>query len=160
MLRYIAYPIGYLWALPNTLLGACFVPFALLSGGRLRMKRGVLELYGGFVAWYLRKACGGAGSMTLGHVILSRDRAMLDYTRDHEHVHVGQFMRWGPLFIPVYMLSCYLCWRKGLNPYLDNRFEKVAYALCPCYGEPPQPEPAPASAELPQPQPTAEEKPA
>lgn len=143
MLRYTVYPLGYVWTLPNTIIGLCFLPFTLLSGGRMRVKRGAIELYGGFVAWYLRKACGGAGSMTLGHVILSRDRAMLDYTRDHEHVHVGQFMRWGPFFIPVYLLSCYLCWRKGLNPYFDNRFEKVAYALCPCYGEPPTPPPRP-----------------
>ena len=158
MLRYAVYPLGYLWALPNTLLGACFLPLALLSGGRARVRRGALEIYGGFVAWYLRKACGGAGSMTLGHVILSRDRAMLDYTRDHEHVHVAQYMRWGPFFIPAYLLSCYLCRRKGLNPYFDNRFEKVAYALFPCYGEPPAPEANPAAP--PPPQPAGEEKPA
>ena len=84
-----------------------------MSGGRARYERGALEIYGGFVAWFLRKVCGGAGAMTLGHVILGRDRAMLDYTRDHEHVHVGQYMRWGPFFLPLYGSSSFLCWRKG-----------------------------------------------
>jgi hypothetical protein len=137
MKRYIGYPFGYLWALPNTLLGVAFLPLTLLSGGRVRFQRGAMELYGGFAAWFLRKVCRGAGAMTLGHVILGRDRAMLDYTRDHEHVHVFQYMCWGPFFLPMYGLSSFLCWRKGLNPYLENRFEKVAYALHPCYGEPP-----------------------
>ena len=139
MIRYAVYPLGYTWALPNTLLGLCFLPLALASGGRARVHRGAMEIYGGFVAWYLRKVCGGAGSMTLGHVIISRNRAMLDYTRDHEHVHIGQCMRWGPLFIAMYLLSSFLCWRKGKNPYFENRFEVVAYGLFPCYGEPPAP---------------------
>jgi hypothetical protein len=137
MIRYAAYPFGYLWALPNSLVGLLFLPLALASGGRARLARGALEIYGGFVAWYLRKCCGGVGSMTLGHVILSRDRRMLDYTRNHEHVHIGQYMRWGPLFIPMYLGSSYLCWRKGKNPYFENRFERVAYGLFPSYGEPP-----------------------
>ena len=136
MMRYIGYPFGYLWTLPNTLIGSLFLPFTLVSGGRVRFSRGAMELYGGFVAWYLRNCCRGLGSMTLGHVIVSRDRRMLDYTRNHEHVHIGQYMRWGPFFIPIYLFSSYLCWRKGLNPYLDNCFEKVAYGLFPCYGEP------------------------
>jgi hypothetical protein len=145
MIRYVGYPLGYLWTLPNTLVGFCFLPFTLLSGGRVRFSRGAMELYGGFVAWYLRKLCGGVGSMTLGHVILSRDRAMLDYTRNHEHVHVGQYTRWGPFFIPMYVISSLLCKWKGLNPYFENRFERVAYGLFPCYGDPPACEEKPAA---------------
>jgi hypothetical protein len=137
MIRYAAYPFGYLWALPNTLLGVACLPLVLMTGGRARIERGALELHGGFAAWLLRNICGGAGAMTLGHVILGRDRAMLDYTRDHEHVHVGQYMRWGPFFLIVYGLSSFNCWRTGRNPYLENCFEKVAYGRFPCYGEPP-----------------------
>lgn len=137
MIRYAAYPFGYLWALPNTIIGLACLPPTLMTGGRARVKRGVIEVYGGFASWVLRKVCGGAGAMTLGHVILGRDRAMLDYTRDHEHVHVGQYMRWGPLFLIMYGLSSFNCWRKGQNPYLENRFERVAYGRFPCYGEPP-----------------------
>ena len=116
MLRFVGYPLGYVWALPNTLVGLAFLPFTLLSGGQVRFTRGTMELYGGFVAWYFRKICGGVGAMTLGHVILGRDRRMLDYTRDHEHVHVGQYMRWGPFFLPVYGLSSFDCVAEGEEP--------------------------------------------
>ena len=132
MKRYLGYPLGYLWAMPNTVLGLAFLPLTLLSGGRVRFERGAMELHGGFTAWFLRRVCGGVGAMTLGHVILGRDKPMLDFTRDHEHVHVGQYMWWGPFFLPAYALSSFLCWRKGLNPYLDNRFEKPAHAKHPC----------------------------
>jgi hypothetical protein len=137
MMRYVGYLFGYLWALPNTLLGLACLPLVIMTGGRARTERGVLELYGGFAAWFLRTICRGASAMTLGHVILGRDRAALDRTRDHEHVHVGQYMWWGPFFLPMYGLSSFLCWRKGLNPYLDNHFEKVAYSRCPCSDKPP-----------------------
>ena len=137
MIRYAAYPLGDLWALPNTLIGLACLPFTLMTGGRARVERGALELYGGFAAWVLRRVCGGAGAMTLGHVILGRDRAMLDFTRDHEHVHVGQYTRWGPFFLLIYGLSSFNCWRQGRDPYLENCFERVAYGLFPCYGEPP-----------------------
>ena len=132
MLRYVAYPLGYTWALPNTLLGACFLPLALVSGGRVRFERGAMEIHGGFAKWFLRRIARGASAMTLGHVILGQDRGCLDWTRNHEHVHVAQYTRWGPFFLPAYALSSFLCWRKGLNPYLDNRFEKPAFKQFPC----------------------------
>ncbi|MBA4062303.1 MAG: hypothetical protein C0501_01090 [Isosphaera sp.] len=132
MIRLVTTPLGYLWALPNTVLGVFCLPPTLLSGGRVRFERGAMEVYGGFAAWFLRRVCGGVGAMTLGHVILAQKRDDLNFTRDHEHVHVGQYMRWGPFFLPMYGLSSFLCWRKGLNWYLENRFEKVAYALFPC----------------------------
>ena len=131
MLRYVAYPLGYTWALPNTLLGACFLPLALLSGGRVRFERGAMEIHGGVAKWFLRRVARGASAMTLGHVILGQDRWALDWTRDHEHVHVGQYTRWGPFFLPAYALSSFLCWRRGLNPYRDNRFEKPAFEQFP-----------------------------
>ena len=134
MIRYAVYSLGYLWALPNTLLGLACLPLALLSGGRARYERGVIEIHGGFAEWFLRRVC-GASAMTLGHVILGRDRAALDRTRDHEHVHVEQYTRWGPFFLPMYALSSLLCWRRGVSPYFDNRFEKAAYDRCPCHDE-------------------------
>lgn len=132
MIRYVAYPLGYTWALPNTLLGACFALPALLTGGGVRFERGAMEVHGGAARWFLRKMAGGAGAMTLGHVILGQDRAMLDHTRDHEHVHVGQYMWWGPFFLPMYALSSFQCWRKGLCPYRQNRFEIPAFEKFPC----------------------------
>lgn len=128
----VTYPLGYTWALPNTLIGVCFAPLAVLSGGGVRFERGAMEVHGGFARWFLRKLANGAGAMTLGHVILGQDRAMLDHTRNHEHVHVGQYMRWGPFFLPAYALSSFLCWRRGVCPYRQNRFEIPAYEQHPC----------------------------
>ena len=131
MPRLLTRPLGYLWALPNTLLGACFIVPALASGGGVRFERGAMEIHGGFARWFLRKIARGASAMTLGHVILGQDREALDWTRNHEHVHVGQYMRWGPFFLPAYALSSFLCWCRGENPYLDNRFEKPAFEQFP-----------------------------
>jgi hypothetical protein len=127
MLRYALHPLGYVWALPNTLLGACFLVPALASGGGVRVERGALEIHGGFARWFLRRIALGASAMTLGHVILGQDRGCLDWARDHEHVHVRQYTRWGPFMLPAYALSSFLCWCRGRNPYFDNRFERDAY---------------------------------
>jgi hypothetical protein len=132
MLQVLSRVLGYLWALPNTALGLCFTPLALLSGGKLRTERGAIEIYGGLVQPFLVRLCSGAGCMTLGHVILGQHRAVLDEARNHEHVHVEQYMRWGPLFLPLYALSSFLCWRRGQDAYFENRFEKEAHARYYC----------------------------
>ncbi len=129
MMRYVGYPFGYIWALPNTLIGIAFLPFTLLSGGRVRFQWGAMELYGGFAGWFLKVF--GVGAMTLGHVILGRDRVMLDRTRNHEHVHVVQYMWCGPLFLPLYGLSSFLCWCKKQDYYRENWFEKPAFRKYP-----------------------------
>src|SRR5690242_17815565 len=78
--RCVGWPIGYTWALPNSVLGICFAPLALLTGGGVRAERGAIEVYGGFTGFFLRKFCRGAGAMTLGHVILGQNRERLDHT--------------------------------------------------------------------------------
>ncbi len=122
----------YLWAFPTTLVGLLFLPAALLSrSGGARVVNGVLELYGGPVAFFLRRCTllrGGASAMTLGHVVLGRDERLLDLTRDHERVHVRQCERWGPLFIPAYLVASLLVLLRGGRPYEDNPFEREAYA--------------------------------
>jgi hypothetical protein len=125
---------AYLWASPNTLLGLAFVPPALLTGGRVRVERGAVEIHGGFVRWFLRRGLPGmipvfgpAAALTLGHVLLGRDRDCLDTSRDHEHVHVRQYERWGPFMLPAYFAGSYRAWRRGLDPYLDNPFEREAF---------------------------------
>jgi hypothetical protein len=120
----------YVWALPTTCVGLVMVLPTLLSGGRMQFVSGVLELHGGFTSWCLRKLVripGGASAMTLGHVVLGRDPAALDRTRDHERVHVRQVERWGPLFLPAYLGCSLWLWLRKKNPYLDNPFEKEAY---------------------------------
>lgn len=137
MLRRIGWWLGYVWALPNTLLGVACLPLVAVSGGRVRFQQGVMELYGGFAAWLLRTVGRGARAMALGHVILARDRAWLEFTRDHEHVHVRQYTIWGPLFLPAYAGSSLLCLLRGQDPYRDNWFERQAYARHPRAGGPP-----------------------
>ncbi len=125
-------PLAYLWASPNTLLGLLVVAAALLTGGRARVERGVVEVHGGFARFLLRHLLYiRASALTLGHVVVGQDRDALDFTRDHEHVHVRQYERWGPAFLPAYVLSSVRCWRRGENPYLDNAFEKEAYRIAP-----------------------------
>ena len=65
------------------------------------------------------------------HVVLGRDETLLDLTREHERVHVRQCERWGPLFLPAYLLASVLVFLRGGRAYLDNPFEREAYAACP-----------------------------
>ena len=124
--------LAYTWASPNTLLGLSFLLPVLASGGRVRTERGAVEIHGGFARFFLRKCLlVDAAALTLGHVILGQDRYCLDRARDHEHVHVRQYERWGPFFLPAYFLSSFLAWRRGQHFYLDNHFEREAYGLYP-----------------------------
>lgn len=120
----------YVWASPNTLLGLLLAGGALLTGGRVRLYRGAVEAHGGVVRWLLARAVplrGGAAAMVVGHVILGRDEESLDLSRDHEHVHVRQYERWGPLFLPLYFGASLWAWLRGRDAYRDNPFEREAY---------------------------------
>ena len=122
----------YLWALPTTAVGLLFLPGALLSrGGGVQWVDGVLELHGGAVRFFLEKCTllpGGASAMTLGHVVLGRDRRALDRTRTHERIHVRQVERWGPLFLPAYVVASLVALLRGRDAYRDNMFEREAFA--------------------------------
>lgn len=130
MLRFLA----YLWAAPATALGLLFAPLALLTGGRMRLVAGTIEIHGGLIAWLLSRAIplpGGAMALTLGHCILGRSHTALDVARTHEHVHVRQYERWGPLFIPAYLLASAWLFLRRRDAYRDNPFERAAYATDP-----------------------------
>ena len=131
-MQHVARAVVYAWTLPTTTVGLLFLPLALLSrAGGARVVNGVLELHGGPVAFFLRRCTllrGGASAMTLGHVVLGRDARLLNLTRAHERVHVRQCERWGPLFIPAYLLASVLVLLRGGRPYEDNPFERKAYA--------------------------------
>jgi hypothetical protein len=122
---------GYLWALPATCLGLVCAAIGLASGARMQWVEGVLEVHGGFVTWMLKHGMpwmeGGAAAMTLGHVVLGCDRESLDITRRHERVHVRQYQRWGPLFLPLYGYYSFVLWWQGRDAYRDNPFEVEAY---------------------------------
>jgi hypothetical protein len=122
--------LRYLWALPPTTVGLAFVLLAWVSGGRAKVVAGVIEVEGGLVTAFLRGVCPGfapASARTLGHVILGLDQANLDWCRIHERTHVRQYERWGVLLLPAYLASSWSAWRRGLDPYYDNCFERAAY---------------------------------
>ena len=120
----------YLWTLPNTLIGLMLVGLAIASGGGVQVVAGVVEGYGGWAAWLLHHAVplrGGARAITFGHVVLGRDRNALDLTRRHERVHVRQYERWGPLFLPAYGYWSLRIYLRGGDAYRDNPFEREAF---------------------------------
>ena len=127
------YIARYLWAGPNTGLGLLLGALVLLFGGRWRRHLGVVEFFGGAAGAALARVPQplGFSAMTLGHVILAVDRSALAQLRRHEHVHVRQYERWGPLFLPAYLLSSFLQLLRGRNPYRENHFERQAFALAP-----------------------------
>lgn len=124
--------LSYLWASPTTLLALPFVLLGLCGGARLRLVRGVLEVHGPVISAFLRHGTlvsGGALAMALGHVVLGRDRAALEETRSHERVHVKQAERWGPLFLPAYVIASIAVGLRGRRWYYDNPFEVEARVL-------------------------------
>jgi hypothetical protein len=124
----------YLWAAPATLLGLLAAAIACLTGGSARVVQGALEVRGGFATWFLRHGVPfveSGAAMTLGHVILGQNVQCLESSRKHEHVHVRQYERWGPFFLPLYISASLILWMRGRDPYLDNPFEREAYEQAP-----------------------------
>jgi hypothetical protein len=119
----------YLWAGPTTVLGLVVVLLGLWRV-RARVVDGVLEAHGPTLAWVLRHLTlvrGGTAAMTLGHVVIARDRYSLESTRAHERVHVRQCEVWGPLFVPAYAAASLWAVVRGRDFYFDNWFEVAAF---------------------------------
>jgi hypothetical protein len=107
---------GYVWALPNTVIG---LVLGALSAQSPRVAHGVIlfdRAPRGFL-WAFTRA--GWGAITLGHVILSGSRVE-GATLLHELAHVRQASLLGPLFLPAY-LTLHL-----FTGYADNPFETQA----------------------------------
>ena len=124
--------IRYGWAFPVTLFGLVAIALTAVTGGRVRIISGAVEGWGGFSAWLLnvlirRKV----SAMTIGHVILGLDQDYLRRAREHEHVHIQQYEKWGLFFIPLYLSSSLVAWMQGKHYYRDNVFEREAYAKAP-----------------------------
>jgi hypothetical protein len=92
--------LGFVWTLPNTVLGLVLGLLTFqtprLCGGALvfdRAPRGLTRA--------MRAA--NRAAMTVGFVIVSGVRVE-GRLLDHERHHIRQYMVWGPLFIPVYLL--------------------------------------------------------
>ena len=117
------------WATPSSLLGLIFGLVGVLFGDRCQYREGCLEFYGGLLNPVFNWLPNDVVAMTLGHIILSRSRNALNHCRTHEHVHVRQYEKWGPLFLPAYLTSSIYLWVVGRDPYRDNPFEKEAYRV-------------------------------
>lgn len=123
--------VVYLWVAPSSSVGLLATTISLMQGGRGRWVDGVLEVTGPkLLRWLSRGAPveGGIAAITLGHVVVGQSEETLADTRRHERVHVRQYERWGPFFIPAYLLASAWMRLRGKDPYLDNPFEVEAYA--------------------------------
>jgi hypothetical protein len=120
---------GYLWASPNTILGIGLTALGLATGGSAAVVDGVIEVHGGVIRGLLRTAWllpGGAAALTLGHVVLGSSAESLVGTRAHERIHVRQYERWGPSFIPAYLAASVWAVLRGGDAYGGNWFEREA----------------------------------
>ena len=122
--------LRYLWVSPASLVGLVVGLFAIASGARARVVDGAIEVAGGGVRSFILRLPEGLrfGAITLGHVIVGLDPAVLEHARAHEHVHVRQYERWGLFFFPLYLGSSLLALLRGRDPYRDNCFEAEAFA--------------------------------
>lgn len=117
----------WLWASPASMLGLLAGSVGLLTGGRVQRIGPTLEFSGGAVTALMQSRLIRARGMTLGHVILGVSETALESVRAHEWVHIRQYERWGPLFLPAYLLCSAVLWLRGRNPYWENPFEVEAY---------------------------------
>lgn len=110
--------LRYLWAAPWSLVGLLLS----LLFRRRSVVRGVVLAEG--AAWP-RRLGWRYRAITFGHVVLAVDE--LDRaTIEHELVHVRQYERWGPFFVPLYLLESARARARGGHPYRDNTFEVAA----------------------------------
>lgn len=131
MWRKLTRLMAYAWAAPNSLIGVVVGLVFLCLGAKAGLVRGVIEISGGALGRLLTRAPERArfSAITLGHVIIAVGPHELSAVRRHEHVHVRQYERWGPAFLPAYVLSSVWQLLKGRRFYRDNAFERQAYGV-------------------------------
>ncbi len=118
-----------IWASTWSVWGLGIGTIGLLTGGGVRRSGRILEFWGGFLPMFLKYFPFIAGSpvATFGHVVVGRCERHLDACRPHQLIHVQQYERWGPLFIPTYLGWWFVLWCCGKRPYYDNPFEREAF---------------------------------
>jgi len=92
--------LGFVWTLPNTVLG---LVLGLVTLQAPRLRHGVVTFDRGPRGLTSLMPRLGRTAMTVGFVILSA-KPLEGRLLAHERHHVRQYMVWGPLFIPVYLL--------------------------------------------------------
>lgn len=123
--------LSYMWASPNTLLGGCVGVVSLCCGGGMLTRSGAVGFTGKLIDAIFERLPNQPIAMTLGHVVLARNRDCFLITLPHELVHVRQYERWGPLFIPAYLCCSVGARLRGRDPYRDNPFEREAFDKVP-----------------------------
>ena len=114
----MARALRYLWAAPWSLVGLLLSPFFR----RRRVRAGVLVCEG---AEWPRRFGWNYAAITFGHVILSVAETTPSLLR-HELVHVRQYERWGPFFVPAYLVAAARARVRGGSAHFDNAFEITA----------------------------------
>lgn len=122
------YVLGYLWALPFTLVGGLAALFSLSRPYRIT-NGVVLCLAGTWVRAFFRN--GNFGAMTWAGVVFTADILLPHDEQDaailrHELVHFRQAMRWGALFPVAYGAASLLAWIGDGDAYTNNAFEVAA----------------------------------
>lgn len=117
------------WASPWSLWGLMIGLLGLATGGRVQFRAKMVEFWGGWLPLFLRYFPFIAGSpvATFGHVVVGRSQRHLEACRPHQLIHVRQYECWGPLFVPIYLVSSGVLWCLGKRPYYDNPFEREAF---------------------------------
>jgi len=115
--RRVAIVLGFVWALPTTLLG-------LLAGALTfqppRLVEGLLVFDRAGARGLLRVlAAMDRAAMTLGFVIVS-SVPVQGRLLAHERHHIRQAMWWGPLFVPAYLALA------AVFGYRRHPFERAA----------------------------------
>jgi hypothetical protein len=117
--------LRWLWPAPWTAFGLLAGALMCLGGARVRRRDGCVEFLGGAFGRAVA-AHGRFAAMTLGHVILATSQEQAEHLGAHERVHVRQYERWGPLFVPAYLVAGGWQWLCGRCAYADNPFERAA----------------------------------
>lgn len=116
--------LGKLWNLPNTIIGL----IVLYMYGKSTFKEMgenhyVAKLWSRFNLHMKRI---NKSAITLGEIVLYRDRAFTKKRINHELVHVNQGRTWGIFFLPLYIIASIVSRVIEGNWHEGNIFEKQA----------------------------------
>jgi hypothetical protein len=126
--------LGWLWALPLTMLGLPLVVLAKAQHrGQATMLRSphgyVLTAHSRLIASLLRlHPMGSMDAVAIGCCVLARDAQSLAKHLPHELIHVQQAQHWGVFFPLAYLASSAWQLLHGRCAYADNYFERQANA--------------------------------
>ena len=115
-----------LWRSPNEALGR--LAGAIVSRSSRRTVRGATILEDPRYDRLFRLVPRHPTAMTFGSTIVAR-RPLDDPLVAHELTHVEQYHRWGPLYLPLYLLGATWGLIRHRDSYTGNPFEARAMAV-------------------------------